>query len=383
MNYYLKLIFLLSCLFSIFLSGCNQENDIKPSGKVVKVGAIAPFSGKTDNWGENGLLGIKTALKLEPVLANGDEIELVIEDNKHTQEATKEAFIKLAEVDKVTAVLLFARSDETLFVKSLADKYELPLFSVLSTHPQVTEESKYVTQLLFDDSVQATVSALFVLDELFVDEVAVFQDPADFHSAFLANTFIKKYSEMGGNTKNFHIDSDVKSYVEIFKGLKEDGANFIYLPLDALTVIEFIKATRAINWNPQVMLSDNVFASVMLYHKEDIGLFEGLYAPDVYSRIMPQTEYGRKIRKIYKDNFEGITTSISGLGCEGTSILLSAMNRCDDPSDSKCVNLMLRNTDNFTGLFGKIHIHGDGKAERPIFINRIEGGIEKYVVKVY
>ena len=71
-------------LFSLLslLNGCNQEADIRPSGKVIKVGIIAPFSGSDLAKGKEGLKGMKTALQLQPYLYNGHGVELVHENDK-------------------------------------------------------------------------------------------------------------------------------------------------------------------------------------------------------------------------------------------------------------------------------------------------------------
>jgi len=44
---------------------------------------------------------------------------------------------------------------------------------------------------------------------------------------------------------------------------------------------------------------------------------------------------------------------------------------------------MLRNTEEFDGLLGKIAIRDNGKAERPILVNVIEDQKMKFLVKVY
>ena len=44
---------------------------------------------------------------------------------------------------------------------------------------------------------------------------------------------------------------------------------------------------------------------------------------------------------------------------------------------------MLRYTKGFEVLFGRLTIGEDGKAERPIFVNRIAGQDLKFLVKVY
>jgi len=59
------------------------------------------------------------------------------------------------------------------------------------------------------------------------------------------------------------------------------------------------------------------------------------------------------------------------------------MDRCDNKTNRSCVNYMLRNTEEFDGLLGKIAIRDNGKAERPILVNVIEDQKMKFLVKVY
>jgi branched-chain amino acid transport system substrate-binding protein len=71
------------------------------------------------------------------------------------------------------------------------------------------------------------------------------------------------------------------------------------------------------------------------------------------------------------------------LGAEAHAILLNAINRCSDPTDRECINKQIRSTANFTGILGRITIGPNGKVQRPLVINSIQGGRSKFIVKVY
>ena len=73
----------------------------------------------------------------------------------------------------------------------------------------------------------------------------------------------------------------------------------------------------------------------------------------------------------------------TSLGAEGMSFLLGAMDRCGDSGDTACINSKLHNTNGFLGINSKITINTEGKAERPIFINRIVDGKLEFKVMVY
>jgi branched-chain amino acid transport system substrate-binding protein len=59
------------------------------------------------------------------------------------------------------------------------------------------------------------------------------------------------------------------------------------------------------------------------------------------------------------------------------------MDRCNDPANRECINKQIRSTAYFTGIIGNITIGPNGKAQRPLVINSIQGGRSKFIFKVY
>lgn len=381
-NYLWYLIIFTLCFFT---AGCKEERYTTPerSGKIVKIGVIASTSGDDKRWAENGILGIKTALQLKPLLNNGDKPELIIEDDKNDPAQGILALKKLIEVDNVAAVLCFSDSTSALAIAKAADEYKTPVLALTATHPAITRNNKYTSQLLFDDNRQGIVAALYMMDEMLIEHVAVFKNPNNPHSNILANTFTQKFTENGGVVRNFNISSDQDDYIEILELIQEEGVNALYLPLEAKKILKINSAIETVEWDLTIMLSDTFLSKVLLQHKDSIHLINGMLVPGPYSTSFPSTKYGIKIKKIFETSFDAIATTGTGLACEGTSLLLAAIDRCENSSDRECINNSLRSTKDFIGIDGKIQIHEDGKAERPIFINLIENGKLNFAVKVY
>ena len=376
-------------IFLITLSltcSCNQQQEtgIAASGKIVKVGVIAPMSGMDKKSGENVMLGIRTALELQPYLYNGDKIELVVEDNQGTADQTLTALGKLSKQRDVAGVLLMAKSDAVLAAVPVADKYKVPILALIATHPDITKNNIFISQLGFDDIFQGTIAALYVRDEMLINKVAVFSDKSNAHYSFLADEFIRKFTSVGGEIiEYFTGDHQVEELEKILEQLKEKNVQLLYLAVRPEQVINIAHSAGKIGWRPEMLGSDGMLSSIFLDYKEDLGLVNGMMATDFYSSVMPKTEYGQQVSKLYAQLFSEDGTSYAGLGCEGTSILLNAMNRCDNKSDRTCVNDMLRDTRGFEGLYGRITIHENGKTERPIFVNIIEDQKMKFLVKVH
>ncbi|MFV9691860.1 MAG: ABC transporter substrate-binding protein [Desulfobacteria bacterium] len=380
-----RLIHLAILIALVFLfNGCDQQPAIQPSGKKIKVGIIGPFSGSDLAKGKDGLKGIKAAMQLQPYLENGDGVELVVEDDQNEPSLTVKALEKLTESDKVSAILILSSSDPVLEIAPIADTYKMPILALIATHPDVTINTSFVSQLCFDDTFQGTVAALFIKDDLLIDTVAVFSNPDSSYSSYLAAQFIRKFKSLGGQiTETVSITQETDDYTNILKNIRNKKTELLYVPIRSEDLIQIVKALKKMRWKPEIMGSDGLLATVLTQHKEESGLLEGILATDLYSDLMPLTSFGKEATKSFDALFDGRATTYAALGAEGYALLLNAMNRCNTPGNRACINQMIHNTSDFTGVMGKIWIKSNGKAVRPLVINTIKHGRLEFVVKVY
>jgi branched-chain amino acid transport system substrate-binding protein len=353
-----------SILFSLvfWLDGCDQKPAIEPSGKIIKIGIIGPFSGPVLAYGTEGLKGMETAKQLQPYLQNGDRIELVAEDDKNDPALTVEQLEKLVEKDRVSAIVTFSSSKPVLAMAKIVDKYKTPILAAFATHPDVTKDNGFISQLGFDDDFQGIVAALFVRDDLLIDTVAVFNNPTSFYSSHLAAEFERKFKSIGGEiTDTVSLTEGTNDLTEVIKGVYDHKPELLYLPVSVKDVV----------------------STMLAQHKEDIDLVDGMLATDFFAHGMPLTPFGNRARNKYRENYKETRTSYAALGVEAYAILLNAMDRCNDPANRECVNKQIRSTANFTGIIGNITIGPNGKAKRPLCINSIQDGRSKFIFKVY
>ncbi|MGD9045866.1 MAG: ABC transporter substrate-binding protein [Desulfobacterales bacterium] len=382
----MKNLIYFSILFSLvfWLDGCDQKPVIQPSGKTVKIGIIGPFSGPVLAYGTEGLRGMETARQLQPYLQNGDRVELVAEDDKNDPALTVELLKKLVETHSVSAIVTFSSSKPVLAMAKIADKYKTPILAALATHPDVTKDNTFISQLGFDDDFQGIVAALFVRDDLLIDTVAAFNNPTSVYSSHLAAEFERKFKSIGGEiTDSISLTEETTELPEIIKGVYDHQPELLYLPISVKDVIRVVREVRKLDWKPEMMGGDGLISTMLAQHKEDIDLVEGMLASDFFAHGMPLTPFGERARKKYMENYEETRTSYAALGVEGYAILADAINRCSDPADRDCINRQIRSTTNFTGIIGNITIGSNGKAKRPLVINSIQGGRLKFIFKVY
>jgi branched-chain amino acid transport system substrate-binding protein len=379
-------IFLFTIVITLFmqLTSCDRQQPVQPSGKKIKIGVIGPFSGSYKHIGEDGLNGIRTVLLMQPYLNNGDGIDLVTVDDQNEPELTVQALKKLSENDNVSAILIFSTSASMLAVNAIADDYRIPVLALLASHQDIAKNTSFVSQLCFDNLLQGMVAALYVMDELLINRVAVFKDPDSFHSTSLADEFIRKYESLGGEVTDI---IPAGPGTEITEGtldvIRKNGADLLYLPISAEQVISISTTTEEMGWKPEQMGSDGLLFNVLRQYDKELEHLDGLFAIDLYAEDEPLTSFGRKADTAYRKLYDNRPSTFAAAGADAMAILMQTMNRCSKPGNRECINSMLHDTQDFEGLTGKISIKSNGKAVRPLIVNTIKNGRTKFVVKVY
>ncbi len=378
-------IFISLLLLLIFLPGCERtERSVTPSGKSIKIGVIGPMSGPEKALGMNCLEGMKTALLMQPYLSNGDTLDLVVEDDKNEPRRTVKAFKKLATEDKVSAIILLSTSASALAVNSIADNYHIPILVILATHPEISRDTHFVSQLCFDNIFQGKVAALFVRDELLIERAAVFINPDSSHSISLADEFMRKFRSIEGQIIDvIPVTENSVDFEESVSLLRDRDIQLLYLPVTAGDVVNVARALETIGWKPKVMGSDGLLSNVLDRYPESAHLLDGFFTVELYSKMDEKSAYAKKVLKFFRSHFKTRNSIYPAAGFEGTTLLMDAMNRCNNSADNECINARLHNTSDFKGLMGQITIQPDGKARRPLIVNRISENRLKLVVKVY
>lgn len=373
---------------ALWIHGCDRKPVIEPSGRTIKIGLIAPLSGPDELKGQEGLRGMQFGMQMQPYLQNGDRIELVTADDRNDPDLAVHVLQELAAKENVAAIITFSSSDPVLAMAEVADENKTPILAAIATHPDITQNNAFISQLCFDDRFQGTTAALFVRDELLVDKVAVFINSNSVYSRDLASQFEKKFESIGGEITDRIVlaEGDAELHPQI-KMAQDHSPELLYLPIKAADVLRVIREAQELHWKPQMMGSDGLISTMIAMHKQELHLVDGMLAIDFFAHGMPLTPFGEKVRDRYNREYKGAlraaSTTYSVLGVEGYALLIDAINRCNDPTDRECINQQIRSTNNFSGLAGNITIGADGKAQRPLCINSIQNGLSEFIVKVY
>lgn len=350
--------------------------------KEVKVGAILPMTGPLAAYGQNIYSGVKLAHELQPKLKNGDTIKLVLVDNKGEKTETASAATRLLTSENVVGILGSATSTNTGQIIAIADTKKVPVISATATLDKLTDKREYGNRVCFMDSFQGQVVANYAYKDLGLKTAVNIVDQAQVYSLGLAKAFKAAFKKNGGKLlKTISITSGDKDFKAVVSQIKSINPDFIFLPMYHPEASMIARQAKQIGLNKPMFSGDGVSNPTFI----ELGgeAVEGYMFTDFFDYSAPPTQKSKDFLAAYeKSTGKKELNSFSALGADTYNILIDAMNRCEDPTDSVCVNKMIKSTNNFEGVSGFLTIDKHGNATRSAVIKVIKDGVAVYKATV-
>jgi len=355
------------------------------AGAQIVFGHVGSLTGNEATFGESTDKGIRLAVDEQNAKGGvkGRQIAVKTYDDQGKQEEASLVTTRLVTDDKVSVLLGEVASKRSLAMASIADKYQVPMVTPSSTNPKVTKDGDktrpYVFRVCFIDPFQGTVMAKFARETLKLQKVAVLRDVGNDYSVGLADYFLVKFKELGGEIVDDQSykagDSDFKAQLTAIKRKKPEA---IYVPGYYTEVALIARQTRELGLNAPLMGGDG-WDSAKLYEIAR-GALEGSYFSNHYSPDDPSPRIVEFVRK-YKGRHGAVPDSLAAQGYDAARVAIEAMERAPDLS-GPAIRDALAATKEFAGVTGVITIDADHNAVKPAVILKIEGNDGKFVATV-
>ena len=128
----------------------------------------------------------------------GRKIKLIIEDDQGKAEEAASVVTKLITSNDVVALLGENSSNQSLAAAPIAQTNKVPMVSVSSTNPAVTQKGDYIFRVCFTDPYQGKALAAFVSNNLKLKSASILVDRKNDYSVGLAEFFRKSFEASGG-----------------------------------------------------------------------------------------------------------------------------------------------------------------------------------------
>jgi len=352
--------------------------------KEVKIGVVLPMTGPIAAFGQTSNNGLQIAYAQNHKLKNGDDVKLIVLDDRGDKVEAATATKRLIDKDHVTAILGEVASSNSMAMAPIADKSKTPMITHASTNPRVTKGMKYVTRACFIDPFQGAVAANYALSKGYKTAVIV-TDATQDYSVGLSKAFRKAYTKGGGKVLKTVLinsgDKDFNAQVSTIKALHPQIIDFTgYYPEGALLV----RQARAMGVKAPFIGGDGSGFPQLI--KIGGKAVEGFMYTDHFNEAAAKSPEAKAYVKAFHAKYHKAADSMGALAADAYGMILSAMNKCIDegkqPTDKVCVNKNLRDTKNYHGITGVINIDKNGNAVKSAVVNVVKNGKFAYLTTV-
>ncbi len=264
-------IFMATTVLAGVLAGCgatensgSSNGGSGSSGDTIKIGGNLELSGAVASYGSSINDGAKLAIAEinEAGGINGKKIDYIAVDNKSDNAEAVTAGIRLAEQEKVVAMLGPATSGNATATVQTASQFKVPMVTASGTAETVTVDkdgnvNDYAFRTCFIDPFQGIVAANFATEELKAKNVAIYMDSTSDYAKGLAASFKKQIEENGGTVvkEEAYVTDDV-DFKSTLTNIKSSNPDFVFIPGYYEEVGLIVKQARELGIDVPLMGAD-------------------------------------------------------------------------------------------------------------------------------
>ena len=364
---------LASVMAVTLLAGCSgNAGSSSSSGDTIKIGAIGPLSGAASTYGISVKEGAQLLEKEVNAAGgiNGKKIQFVFEDDQADPNSAMQAFNKLVDSEKVSAILGPVTSGATLAVAPNATAKQIPMITPTATEPTITKQGRdFMFRGCFVDSFQGEVLAKYATEKLGKKTAAVLYNSGSDYSKGIADSFKAKFEAAGGTIGEFLTyndkDTDFKAQLTKIKSLNPD---IIVLP-DYYNVVGLIaKQARDMGIQSQFLGGDGWESEELTKIGKD-AVNGALYINHYYSG---DTEASVKtFVDSYKKEYNKEPDAFAALSYDTSKILVKAIEKAGK-TDGAAIKDALASME-MNSVTGNIKFGSDRSAIKSAAIIKVDG----------
>lgn len=393
-------LFMATALLTGVLAGCGTDDDSSTSsssssggsgnsaGDTIKIGANLELSGGVASYGSSINDGAKLAI--EEINAaggiDGKQIEYIPVDNKsETAEATSAA-IRLAEQEKVVAMLAPATSGNSVATVQIASQHKVPMVTASGTAPNVTVNddgsiNEYAFRTCFIDPFQGTVAANFASNEIGAKNVAIFADNASDYAKGLAASFKETITANGGTVvaEEAYVakDVDFKSTLTNIKGKNPD---FIFIPGYYEEVGLIVKQARELGITVPLMGADG-WDSPTLVDLAGGDALNNTFITNHYSSEDPDAKI-QDFVTAFNDKYSKAPNAFHALGYDSIYFIVDAIKRVDGDITGEAIQKQLAATKDLSLITGTFTVDENHNPVKSATVLEFVDGKQQFNSKV-
>jgi branched-chain amino acid transport system substrate-binding protein len=372
------------------LSGCTKKTtDQAAKGSAnqataneIVIGEYGSLTGNEATFGQSTDKGLKLAIEEKNKAGGikGKQIRVIALDDQGKPEEAAAVVTRLITQNNVIALVGEVASSRSLAAAPIAQQHKIPMISPSSTNPKVTEVGDYIFRVCFIDPFQGTVMAKFAAENLKVKKVAILRDVKSDYSVGLADFFIKKFKELGGEIVADESyqggEMDFKAQLTQIKSKKPEA---MFIPGYYTEVGLIARQAHALNLVVPLLGGDG-WDSAKLYEigGKDIN---GNYFSSHYTSESTDPVVVEFLKK-YKEKYNGdVADALAALSYDTGKVLIEAMERAPELKP-ELIKAEIAKIKDLNGVTGKISIDSQRNANKPAVVVKVDGTVNRFVTTI-
>jgi branched-chain amino acid transport system substrate-binding protein len=340
---------------------------------VLRIGAIFPFSGSQQMYGQEALAGMELAL--ERVALTDPELVSRVEIVKGDDQGKPSEAARLAEhlISKDRVSLLFGSitAPVNLEIAKVAQRLERPLIMPAATNPGITSVGEYIFRTCLTDPDHGKSLAAFARSTLGSLTAATLVNKDLPYSTEMGAQFVASFTKAGGTVVSKELyDSKVKSYKDVLKKIADAKPDVIMIPARTQEASKIAKEMAELGMKIPVVGGDGWESSgiVKFVAKNPGGAFYYAvhFSPDVTNPSVAD------FVERFKKKVNRFPSSLAAMTFDGTLTALEAYRTARSVQASALTKALVKIKD-LPMVAGAISINEERSTEKSGIIMEITG----------
>ncbi len=346
------------------------------AGAPILLGHVGSLTGPDASQGGSTDKGIRLAVDEQNARGGvkGRQVVVRTADDQGKQEEVVLVTTRLAVEEKVSVLLGAVATGRSLAMAPIADTHRVPMVTPSSTNPMATRDGDkvrpYVFRVALASPLQGLVMARFARDTLKLQRVAVLRDVGADASVGLADAFLSRFKELGGEVVDDQSykagDADFKAQLAAIRKKKPEA---IYVPGALVEAALIARQARDLGLAIPLLGGDGWDPARL--HEVARGALEGSYFTSLFSPQDPNPRVAAFVKR-YQARHIVVPDALAAHGYDAAQVTLEAMARAPDLSRT-AIRDALAATRAFPGVTGDITIGPDHGTAKPVALLKVQG----------
>jgi branched-chain amino acid transport system substrate-binding protein len=348
----------------------------------IKVGVYLPLTGQNAFGGQSELDGFNLAHKQNPK-ALGQDIEVIIVDNKSDPVESGNAVKRLVDRDKVVAIIGTYGSSLALAGGEVAEAAKVPVVGTSCTNPLVTQGKTYYFRACFIDPYQGAGAATYAAKNLGAKKAALLIDVSNDYAVGLGAFFKRSFTALGGEVvSELRYNSGDQDFTAQLTEIISQKPDVMFIPAYFAEGGIIMKQARELGAEFRIMGGDAMDnpETVTIAGAASEGFIHTTFPYDANMPNMnPQAkEFTDAWRAAYPDKEPNVNAA---LGYTSYVMITNAIERAG-AATPEAITKALAETKDINTPLGLLTLDSDHNPQMPVGIIEIKDGKRVYLGEV-